>query len=296
MQVWKVSLYQNYCVYYKCKFEKCSNRRHLVLNCEGDLHIFPFDSPMCTFAIESGEYFKRQNEDRERGIPCNLCQQFSTNIWNLSQQKRFATKLISFNIWVSHLRISLQGCWKCQLGGGRISSFIVFECKTFPFFRQYSPDLISTISFHYFVLMWNVFQSFCQYLWVLISSCAQEVFFWRLGVGINQINWIVCSIEQPAMNQIFPFLRYSPFLDRSQAFLGYLLQLVSLYISFQPTPLQKQVEQKTILFQFRSQFYILYFSFVHNLIFHISVSFTILYFIFQFRSQSYVLYFSFVHP
>jgi len=30
-----------------------SMRRHLVLNCEGDLHIFPFDSPMCTFAIES---------------------------------------------------------------------------------------------------------------------------------------------------------------------------------------------------------------------------------------------------
>ena len=34
-------------------------RRHLVLNCEGDLHIFPFDSPMCTFAIESG---KRKNK------------------------------------------------------------------------------------------------------------------------------------------------------------------------------------------------------------------------------------------
>lgn len=30
-----------------------SMRRHLVLNCEGDLHIFPFDSPMCTFSIES---------------------------------------------------------------------------------------------------------------------------------------------------------------------------------------------------------------------------------------------------
>merc|ERR1712032_839516 len=28
-------------------------RRHLVLNCEGDLHIFPFDSPMCDFNIES---------------------------------------------------------------------------------------------------------------------------------------------------------------------------------------------------------------------------------------------------
>jgi len=28
-------------------------RRHLVLNCEGDLPIFPFDSPMCSFNIES---------------------------------------------------------------------------------------------------------------------------------------------------------------------------------------------------------------------------------------------------
>jgi len=28
-------------------------RRHLILNCEGDLPIFPFDSPMCDFNIES---------------------------------------------------------------------------------------------------------------------------------------------------------------------------------------------------------------------------------------------------
>ena len=28
-------------------------RRHLLLSCVGDLHIFPFDSPMCTFSIES---------------------------------------------------------------------------------------------------------------------------------------------------------------------------------------------------------------------------------------------------
>ena len=32
-----------------------SMRRHLVLNCEGDLHIFPFDSPMCSFSIESSK-------------------------------------------------------------------------------------------------------------------------------------------------------------------------------------------------------------------------------------------------
>jgi len=28
-------------------------RRHLILNCEGDLPIFPFDSPMCDFNVES---------------------------------------------------------------------------------------------------------------------------------------------------------------------------------------------------------------------------------------------------
>jgi len=37
-----------------------SMRRHLVLNCEGDLHIFPFDSPMCTFAIESVSFTRDQ--------------------------------------------------------------------------------------------------------------------------------------------------------------------------------------------------------------------------------------------
>ena len=30
-------------------------RRHLILNCEGDLPIFPFDSPMCDFNVESSE-------------------------------------------------------------------------------------------------------------------------------------------------------------------------------------------------------------------------------------------------
>ena len=122
--------------------------------------------------------------------------------------KRFTTKLTSFNIWVSHLRISLQGCWKCQLGGGRISSFIVSKCKTFPYFRQYFPDLISIISFHYFAL--KIFQNFCQYFWVLISSPLQEMFFWRLVGGINQINWIVCS-SQPWIR--FPHFCAAPFLD-----------------------------------------------------------------------------------
>lgn len=37
-------------------------RRHLVLNCEGDLHIFPFDSPMCTFSLESISSTRAQME------------------------------------------------------------------------------------------------------------------------------------------------------------------------------------------------------------------------------------------
>jgi len=35
-------------------------RRHLVLNCEGDLPIFPFDSPMCSFNIESVSNERKQ--------------------------------------------------------------------------------------------------------------------------------------------------------------------------------------------------------------------------------------------
>ena len=57
------------------------------------------------------------------------------------------------------------------------------------------------------------------------------MFFWQLVGGINQINWIVCTTHQPAMNQISPFLL--------RAFLGYLLQPVSLYISFHPHHLCK---------------------------------------------------------
>lgn len=48
-----LSIYRNGTVLY-------SMRRHLVLNCEGDLHIFPFDSPMCTFAIESVSFTRSQ--------------------------------------------------------------------------------------------------------------------------------------------------------------------------------------------------------------------------------------------
>ncbi|XP_071050943.1 glutamate-gated chloride channel isoform X10 [Onthophagus taurus] len=31
-------------------------RRHLILSCQGSLHIFPFDDPLCTFAMESISY------------------------------------------------------------------------------------------------------------------------------------------------------------------------------------------------------------------------------------------------
>ncbi|KAF2367469.1 Neurotransmitter-gated ion-channel ligand-binding domain [Trinorchestia longiramus] len=35
-----------------------TRRRHLILSCIGNLNIFPFDDPACTFAIESSEYTK----------------------------------------------------------------------------------------------------------------------------------------------------------------------------------------------------------------------------------------------
>lgn len=32
------------------------NRRHLILSCQGRLNIFPFDDPLCSFALESSKY------------------------------------------------------------------------------------------------------------------------------------------------------------------------------------------------------------------------------------------------
>ncbi|CAD7081529.1 unnamed protein product [Hermetia illucens] len=31
-------------------------RRHLILSCQGSLNIFPFDDPLCSFAMESSKY------------------------------------------------------------------------------------------------------------------------------------------------------------------------------------------------------------------------------------------------
>lgn len=53
-----LKLFQNGTIVY-------SMRRHLVLNCEGDLPIFPFDSPMCSFNIESGEQLNFEEGQRK---------------------------------------------------------------------------------------------------------------------------------------------------------------------------------------------------------------------------------------
>lgn len=34
----------------------CFCRRHLILSCQGRLNIFPFDDPLCSFAMESSKY------------------------------------------------------------------------------------------------------------------------------------------------------------------------------------------------------------------------------------------------
>jgi len=68
----ELKVFQNGTIFY-------TMRRHLVLNCEGDLPIFPFDSPMCSFNIESVSNERNQmafywvglnavQEDGEAGI------------------------------------------------------------------------------------------------------------------------------------------------------------------------------------------------------------------------------------
>lgn len=41
-------------IYYLICYFLC--RRHLILSCQGNLAIFPFDDPVCTFAVESSKF------------------------------------------------------------------------------------------------------------------------------------------------------------------------------------------------------------------------------------------------
>ncbi|CAL4059540.1 unnamed protein product [Meganyctiphanes norvegica] len=47
-----LKIYRNGTVHY-------TRRRHLILSCQGDLNIFPFDDPFCTFSMESISYEKQ---------------------------------------------------------------------------------------------------------------------------------------------------------------------------------------------------------------------------------------------
>ena len=49
-----------------------ANRRNMVITCEGNLKIFPFDSPKCFFAIESSEYSLQKACFVSLLIPCEL--------------------------------------------------------------------------------------------------------------------------------------------------------------------------------------------------------------------------------
>ncbi|KAJ4428950.1 hypothetical protein ANN_25946 [Periplaneta americana] len=50
-------------------------RRHLILSCQGHLHIFPFDDPQCSFAMESIDYDESDPDDESsEDCKCSLCQ------------------------------------------------------------------------------------------------------------------------------------------------------------------------------------------------------------------------------
>jgi len=69
-------------------------RRHLVLNCEGDLHIFPFDSPMCTFSIESVSSQRNQMEFFWMGPSAIPADKESGNVVSSPRLKRLNAYMI----------------------------------------------------------------------------------------------------------------------------------------------------------------------------------------------------------
>ena len=123
-------------------------RRHLILNCEGDLPIFPFDSPMCDFNVESSEFIK------ERLIWNRVSLQWHClYILSLSYFTLLVTELIPFRhshlkkfdyydnpvVWSCHYKLALQVSKKRVISSWRLQTLAWDKSSI-----QEIPSLMST--------------------------------------------------------------------------------------------------------------------------------------------------------
>lgn len=130
-------------------------RRHLVLNCEGDLQIFPFDSPMCDFNIESISNTRSQMEffwwgpnqvefDPEKG--------YSTGTINLSPIQKNHNAYMIFN---ETLYCGAGEEWRGDFSCLKVRLHFTRD-KWFYYTTVFVPGMILvTSSFVTFFIEWN---------------------------------------------------------------------------------------------------------------------------------------------
>ncbi|XP_049842402.1 glutamate-gated chloride channel isoform X4 [Schistocerca gregaria] len=118
-------------------------RRHLILSCQGSLHIFPFDDPLCSFAMESISYE----------------QKYITYVWKNSEETlRKSPSLTTLNAYL--IKNATTECEKKSIWRGNYSCLKVdlsfTRDRAFYFTTVFIPGIILvTSSFITFWLEWN---------------------------------------------------------------------------------------------------------------------------------------------
>ncbi|KAG5677228.1 hypothetical protein PVAND_007004 [Polypedilum vanderplanki] len=118
-------------------------RRHLILSCQGSLQIFPFDDPLCSFALESISYE----------------QSAITYVWkNDEDTLRKSPSLTTLNAYLIHnqtILCEVKGSWRGNYSCLRVNLRFTRD-RHFYFTTVFIPGIILvTSSFITFWLEWN---------------------------------------------------------------------------------------------------------------------------------------------
>ncbi|KAL7046813.1 hypothetical protein ACKWTF_002718 [Chironomus riparius] len=118
-------------------------RRHLILSCQGSLNIFPFDDPLCSFALESISYE----------------QSAITYVWKNDEEiLRKSPSLTTLNAYLIHnqtILCEVKGSWRGNYSCLRVNLRFTRD-RHFYFTTVFIPGIILvTSSFITFWLEWN---------------------------------------------------------------------------------------------------------------------------------------------
>jgi hypothetical protein len=96
-------------------FHSCLNlihRRHLILSCQGSLNIFPFDDPLCSFALESSKFHLSNLFFIDRWLAWDFCWKLSSDSLSLEDTYIFRNCYLFSISSVSYEQSAITYVWK----------------------------------------------------------------------------------------------------------------------------------------------------------------------------------------